>query len=47
MSLNRSQQPCTVQVDATGSTGSLTCRALDTAEGEVAGLTVSWEEIPA
>lgn len=41
------KEPCTVVVGENESTGSLTCPALATADGEVAGITVTWEEIPA
>ncbi|HWH32314.1 MAG TPA: hypothetical protein VNU01_06545 [Egibacteraceae bacterium] len=43
---NQLQEPCTVEVGPNESSGTLTCTALATAEGEVAGLTVTWEEIP-
>lgn len=38
------QKPCTVEVGENESTGTLRCPALATVEGEVAGLTVTWEE---
>lgn len=41
------KEPCKLVVGENGSTGSLTCPALASAEGEVAGLTLTWEEIPA
>ena len=39
--------PCTVEIGENESTGTLSCPSLATAEGETAGLTVTWEEIPA
>lgn len=41
------KEPCTVVVGENESTGSLTCPSLASAEGEVAGITVTWEEIAA
>lgn len=41
------KEPCTVVVGENESTGSLTCPALASKDGEVAGITVTWEEIPA
>lgn len=43
---NQVQEPCTLEVGENESTGTLRCPALATKDGEVAGLTVTWEEIP-
>lgn len=40
------KEPCTVEVGENESTGTLRCPALAAKDGEVAGLTVTWEEIP-
>lgn len=41
------KEPCTVEIGENESTGTMSCPALATPEGEVAGITVTWEEIAA